>query len=150
MPFDLVLADPPYLINYHSSDGRTIAGDTSDAWLVPAFTEAYRVLKFGGFCISFYGWSKADRYLKAWREVGFRPVGHLVWVKSYTSGSAFLEYRHEQAYLLAKGKPERTVSPISDVQGVEIHRQSLTSDAKVCLALLRLVRAFSPPGEIVL
>src|ERR1044072_7493882 len=142
MPFDLVLADPPYLINYHSSDGRTIAGDTSDAWLVPAFTEAYRVLKFGGFCISFYGWSKADRYLKAWREVGFRPVGHLVWVKSYTSGSAFLEYRHEQAFLLAKGKPERTVSPISDVQEWKYTGNRLHPTQKSVLALLRLVRAF--------
>jgi adenine-specific DNA-methyltransferase len=112
---DLVLTDPPYLINYQSRDGRNIAGDTNDAWLCPAFSEAYRVLKAGGFCISFYGWSKADRYLVAWREAGFRPVGHLVLIKSYTSGSAFLQYRHEQAYLLAKGRVDPPLSPIRDV-----------------------------------
>src|SRR5262245_7003088 len=63
---DLVLTDPPYLINYQSRDGRNIANDVNDEWLIPAFAEAYRVLKGGGFCISFYGWSKADRYLGAW------------------------------------------------------------------------------------
>lgn len=89
---DLILTDPPYLINYHSRDGCTIAGDTDDACLVPAFSEAFRVLKSGGFCVSFYGWSKADRYLAAWRKAGFRPVGHLVWVKSYASASLFLQY----------------------------------------------------------
>jgi site-specific DNA-methyltransferase (adenine-specific) len=66
---DLVLTDPPYLINYQSRDGRTIAGDINDSWLIPAFAEAYRVLKNGRFCISFYGWSKVDRYLAAWREL---------------------------------------------------------------------------------
>jgi len=147
---DLVLTDPPYLVNYRSRDGRTIAGDTGDAWLLPAFAESYRVLKSGGFCISFYGWSKADRYLRAWREVGFRPVGHLVWIKSYASASAFLEYRHEQAYLLAKGQPKRPVSPISDVQEWNYTGNCLHPTQKPVLALLRLVRAFSLPGEVVL
>lgn len=147
---DLVLTDPPYLVNYQSRDGRTIAGDTSDSWLLPAFAEAYRVLKSDRFCISFYGWNRADSYLKAWREVGFRPVGHLVWVKSYSSGSAFLQYRHEQAYLLAKGKPERPVSPMSDVQEWKYTGNRLHPTQKPVLALLRLVRAFSEPGEIVL
>jgi DNA modification methylase len=147
---DLVLTDPPYLINYRSRDGRTIAGDISDAWLLPAFAEAYRVLKSGGFCISFYGWSKADSYLRAWREVGFRPVGHLVWVKSYASASAFLQYRHEQAYLLAKGQVERPVSPISDVQEWNYTGNRLHPTQKPVLAFLRLVRAFSLPGDIVL
>ena len=113
---DLVVTDPPYLINYQSQDGRTIAGDSNDAWLLPAFSEAFRVPRVGGFCISFYGWSKADRYLDAWRKAAFRPVGHLVSIKSYTSGSGFLQYRHEQAYLLAKGQVDYPLFPISDVQ----------------------------------
>lgn len=147
---DLILTDPPYLINYHSRDGRTIAGDTSDAWLFPAFAEAYRVLRASGFCISFYGWSKADRYLAAWREAGLRPVGHLVWVKSYASGAGFVQYRHVQAYLLAKGNPSRPVSPISDVQEWRYTGNRFHPNQKPVVALLRLVRAFSRPGEIVL
>jgi DNA modification methylase len=147
---DLVLTDPPYLINYQSRDGRTIAGDTNDAWLCPAFSEAYRVLKAGGFCISFYGWSKAERYLAAWREAGFRPVGHLVWIKSYVSGSAFLQYRHEQAYLLAKGRVERPLSPISDVQYWKYTGNRLHPTQKPVQGLMRIIRAFSSPDDVVL
>jgi DNA modification methylase len=147
---DLVLTDPPYLINYQSRDGRNIAGDVNDAWLIPAFAEAYRVLKNGGFCISFYGWSKADRYLAAWRKAGFRPVGHLVLIKSYTSGSAFLQYRHEQAYLLAKGRVDCPLSPISDVLFWKYTGNRLHPTQKPIRALIRLIRAFSKPGEMVL
>jgi DNA modification methylase len=147
---NLVVTDPPYLINYQSRDGRTIAGDTNDAWLLPAFTEAYRVLKSGGFCISFYGWSKADRYLAAWREAGFRPVGHLVLIKSYTSGAAFLQYRHEQAYLLAKGRVDCPLSPINDVLFWKYTGNRLHPTQKPIRALIRLIRAFSQPGDVVL
>lgn len=147
---DLVLTDPPYLINYQSRDGRTIAGDTNDAWLLPAFSEAYRVLKTGGFCISFYGWSKADRYLAAWRGAGFRPVGHLVLIKSYTSGSGFLQYRHEQAYLLAKGRVDCPLSPISDVLYWKYTGNRLHPTQKPIRALIRLVGAFSQPSDVVL
>lgn len=147
---DLVLTDPPYLINYKSRDGRNIAGDANDAWLIPAFAEAYRVLKSGGFCISFYGWSKADRYLAAWRKAGFRPVGHLVFIKSYASGSAFLQYRHEQAYLLAKGRVDCPLTPISDVLYWKYTGNRLHPTQKPIRALLRLVRAFSQLGDVVL
>jgi adenine-specific DNA-methyltransferase len=147
---DLVFTDPPYLINYHPRDGRSIAGDTNDEWLRPAFFQAYRVLKVGGFCISFYSSNHADSYLAAWREAGFRPVGHVVWVKSYAASSAFLQYRHEQAYLLAKGFPKRPRSPISDVQDWQYSGNRLHPTQKPVGALLPLVRAFSRPGEVVL
>lgn len=147
---DLVLTDPPYLINYQSRDGRTIAGDTNDAWLLPSFSEAFRVVKRGGLCISFYGWSKADRYLAAWKEAGFRPVGHLVLIKSYTSGSAFLQYRHEQAYLLAKGRVDCPLSPISDVLFWHYTGNRFHPTQKPVRALMRLIRAFSSPSDIVL
>jgi len=147
---DLVLTDPPYLINYQSRDGRRIAGDSNDNWLLPAFSEAFRVLKADSFCISFYGWSKADRYLAAWREAGFRPVGHLVFIKSYTSGSSFLQYRHEQAYLLAKGRVHRPLSPISDVLYWKYTGNRLHPTQKPIRALMRLIRAFSKPNDVIL
>jgi len=54
---DLVLTDPPYLVRYQSRDGRRVANDDTDAWLVPAFVQAYRVLRCGRFCVSFCGFT---------------------------------------------------------------------------------------------
>jgi adenine-specific DNA-methyltransferase len=112
---DLVVTDPPYLAGDRSRDGRTLAGDGTDEWLLPSFEQAYRVLKPDRFCVSFYGWPKADRFLRAWRRAGFRPVGHLVWVKDYHSNERFLRYSHESAYLLAKGDPPKPAVALCDV-----------------------------------
>jgi adenine-specific DNA-methyltransferase len=72
---DFILTDPPYVARYRSRDGRKIANDDNADWLRPAFAEMYRVLKYRSFCVSFYGWPKADLFIAAWRAAGFRPVG---------------------------------------------------------------------------
>ena len=72
---DLVVTDPPYLVNYRDRHGRQIMNDVDSSWLEPAFLEIARVLKPGRFCVSFYGWNQADRFLDTWKEVGLRPVG---------------------------------------------------------------------------
>src|SRR5580704_19618111 len=100
---DFILTDPPYVTRYCARDGRTIANDDNADWLRPAFAEMYRVLKYRSFCVSFYGWPKADLFIAAWRAAGFRPVGHIMFRKRYASSVRFLRYQHEAAYLLAKG-----------------------------------------------
>ena len=54
---DFIATDPPYLVNYTSRDGRSVINDDRDAWLMPAFAQMYRVLKYNSFAVSFYGWS---------------------------------------------------------------------------------------------
>jgi site-specific DNA-methyltransferase (adenine-specific) len=147
---DFILTDPPYLVNYHSRDGRAILNDTADQWLKPAFAEAYRVLRGNRFCVCFYGWSKAERFLAAWRAAGFRPVGHLVFRKSYASTTHFLRYQHEQAYLLAKGEPRRPGQPIPDVQEMRYSGNRIHPTQKPITALMPLIESFSRPGDIVL
>ena len=147
---DLVLTDPPYLANYHDRTGRTVRGDREGSWLYPAFLEAYRVLKRDRFCISFYGWPQADKFLRAWKAVGFRPVGHVVFVKQYASRTGYLEARHEAAYLLAKGVPAEPYSPISDVRPWQYTGNKLHPTQKPESALVPLIRAFSRPGDVVL
>ena len=114
---DFVLTDPPYITRYKSRDGRTVMNDDNAAWLAPAFSELYRVLRRESFCVSFYGWSHVDKFISAWREAGFRIVGHMVFTKGYASSQRYLRYQHEQAYLLAKGTPQlpprRSQSPCS-------------------------------------
>ena len=80
---DLIVTDPPYLVSYKSRDGRTIANDNHAYWLKPAFAETYRVLKPDRFMVCFYGWNKVERFMYAWKDAGFYPVGHFVWAKDF-------------------------------------------------------------------
>jgi hypothetical protein len=102
---DLILTDPPYLVNYRDRDGRTIQNDTNTDWLKPTMREAFRVLKQDRVAIMFYSWNRVDMFFSAWKDAGFKPVGHIVFRKTYGSKTKFLSYQHEQAYLLAKGRP---------------------------------------------
>src|SRR5665213_1447305 len=113
---DFILTDPPYLVNFHDRQGRTLKNDTDDNWLKPAMAEGFRVLKQNRLMLCFYGWPRAEKFLEAWHSAGFRPVGHLIFRKSYTTKARFFKYQHEQAYLLAKGNPPLPHSPLPDVQ----------------------------------
>lgn len=147
---DLIVTDPPYLVNYRDRDGRGYPNDDNDRWLEPAFAEAFRVLRPNRVCVSFYGWPRADRFLSAWRGVGFRPIAHLVFVKRYSSAVRFVRYQHEQAYVLAKGHPANPAEPIGDVITWDYTGNRLHPSQKPVSVFTPLVHAFSKPGELVL
>jgi hypothetical protein len=90
---DFILSDPPYLVNYRDRTGRSIQNDADASWLKPAMKEAYRVLKQNRLMLCFYGWNRIDKFFDAWKDAGFQPVGHIVFRKSYSSKSRFLNYR---------------------------------------------------------
>jgi adenine-specific DNA-methyltransferase len=147
---NFVLTDPPYITHYKARDSRSVPNDDNDAWLKPAFAEIYRVLEPNSFCVSFYGWPHADKFLFAWRKAGFRPVGHLAFPKRYTSTTKFLRYQHECAYLLAKGFPKEPQDTIGDVLDWTYSGNKLHPTQKPLSVLLPLVETFSAPGGLVL
>ena len=91
---DFILTDPPYLVGYKDREGRTIKNDIESDWLMPAFKQAYRVLKPNSLCVSFYGWSKTDLFYAAWKAAGFRIVGHITFPKRYASTTRLMRYTH--------------------------------------------------------
>jgi DNA modification methylase len=148
---DFILTDPPYLVNFRDRTGRTLQNDTNADWLRPAMKEAYRVLKNNRLMLCFYGWPRAEKFLEAWREAGFRPVGHLVFRKSYTTKlTEFLKYQHEQAYLLAKGRPAMIGGPVADVQRLLYTGNKLHPTQKAVMSLIPIIRAYSLPSDVVL
>jgi adenine-specific DNA-methyltransferase len=147
---DLVVTDPPYLVNYRPRDGRACGGDDSDYWLRPAFQELYRVLKPNSFCATFYGWPVVDIFMSVWKEYGFRPVSHLVWKKSHSSREGYTQGFHEVGYLLAKGRPPKPTKPIPDVLPWEYTGNQLHTNEKPVIAIKPLIEAFSQPNDIVL
>lgn len=118
---DFILTDPPYITRYRGRDGRTVANDDNDQWLRPAVNQMHRVLKPGGFCVSFYGWAKADVFMD-----------------------------HEQAYLLAKGEVSPPEHPVPDVIDFDYTGNRLHPTQKPISALAPLIECFTRPGELVL
>lgn len=147
---DFIMTDPPYVTHYRDRQGRTVANDDNGRWLRPAFNQMHRVLKDGGFCVSFYGWNKVDLFMDAWKGAGFRVVGHLVFRKCYASSARFLRYEHEQAYLLAKGNVSLPERPIPDVIDFPYTGNKLHPTQKPVEALRPLIEAFTKPGDLVL
>ncbi|HEV2297667.1 MAG TPA: DNA methyltransferase [Candidatus Acidoferrales bacterium] len=147
---NFVLTDPPYLANYCSRDGRKVTNDGDAAWLKLAFAQIFRVLRRDAFCISFYGWHQADKFIAAWREAGFRLAGHLTFTKRYPSTERFLRYHHENAYLLAKGNPPQPTQRIPDVLEWKYSGNKLHPTQKPLCVLTPLIQCFSRPGDVVL
>jgi DNA modification methylase len=146
---DFILTDPPYLVNFCDRRGRTIQNDVNADWLKPAMAEAYRVLKQDRLAVMFYGWTKVDAFFEAWRAAGFQPVGHIVFRKTYSSKRRFFTYQHEQAYLLAKGRPPLPKQPLADVMDMPYSGNKLHPTQKPVVALAPLVRSFTLPGDLV-
>lgn len=143
---DMIVTDPPYLVNFRARDGRQVANDNNADWLQPAASGMYRMLKTGGLCVSFYGWTRADDFITAWRKAGFRIVGHLVFRKRYASSTGLLRFQHEMAYLLAKGAANRPTQPIADVIDFPYTGNRLHPTQKPVEALRPLIASFSRPG----
>ena len=147
---DMVFTDPPYLCGYRDRAGRTVANDNRNDWLAPAFAEIHRVMKPGTLCISFYGWTATDAFFAAWRGAGLTPVGHIVFVKPYVSRRGLLKSMHESAYVLARGRPEFPVKPLSDVHGWLYTGNELHPTQKPVEVMKPLIRTYCREGGLVL
>ncbi|SAL06687.1 DNA-methyltransferase [Caballeronia calidae] len=100
--------------------------------------------------MSFYGWNRVDQFFHAWKSAGFRVVGHLIFAKRYASKARFVEYRHEAAYLLAKGNPALPASPLPDVLDWPYSGNRHHPTEKAPQTLAPLIEAFTQPDDIVL
>jgi DNA modification methylase len=147
---NFVLTDPPYLVSYKPRDGRSLANDSDGQWLKPAFREIHRVLEPDAYCVSFYGWPHCDKFMQAWREAGFRPVGHLAFPKRYTSSIGNVRCQHEVAYLLAKGSPTTKYAVGDVLDWNDYTGNKLHPTQKPTSILLPLIENYSRPGGTVL
>ncbi|MEW8051104.1 MAG: DNA methyltransferase [Candidatus Thiodiazotropha sp.] len=147
---DLVVTDPPYLVNYKDRFGRSILNDNDDYWVSPAFSQLYRLLKPNSFCVSFCGWSSIDLFVSASKQAGFQTVGQLVWQKDYASSSFYISIHHEQAIVLAKGTPEKPSNPLKSVLPWSYSGNKLHPTQKHVDVIAPLVETFSNQGETVL
>lgn len=144
------MTDPHYICRFRDRSGRVVANDDSAHWIAPAFEQVARVMKPDTFCVNFYGWSHVEHFMTAWKAAGLVPVGHIVWEKGYESRCGFLGARHEQAYLLAKGRPPKPDAPLPDVLRWKYSGNPQHPTQKAVEILTPLIEAFSMPRAVVL
>lgn len=147
---DLVVTDPPYIAKYKDRSDRQVMNDDNWRWIAPAFSQIYRVLKEDSYCVSFYGWQHIEKLMTIWKFLGFYPVAHLVWPKRYPSKHGVVRYMHEQAFVLAKGRPPRPKFPIPDVLQWEYSGNRAHPTEKAVSVINPLIVGFSKSGDIVL
>lgn len=147
---DLIVTDPPYLINYRDRSGRTIANDANPEAVLPAISEMHRVLRNDRYALIFCGYSAINQFSASWTDAGFRTVGQIIWHKSYASGSWHLERRHESAWLLANGSPRKPRNPVSDVMDWCYSGNRIHPTEKSVEILKPLIEAYSFEDDIVL
>lgn len=148
-PVGCVLTDPPYGVDYKgrwNSEWAEIQNDKGTAWIAPVFKSIYAIMRNDSFCISFYGWPHADAFVSAWKECEFRLLSHLVFIKNQIGLGYFSRGQHEQAYLLAKGKPAQPETAISDVYHWERVRDPIHPTEKPVGALVQVLKQYGQTG----
>ena len=146
---DLVVTDPPYLVNYQDRDGRKIANDTNPEGVLPVFEQVARVLKPNSYALCFAGWSALPMFSQGWNDAGFRIVGQIIWHKAYASRRGYTQYRHESLYVLAKGNPARPAKPLPSVMDWVYSGNRSHPTEKAVEVIAPLIRCFSKQGDLI-
>ena len=146
---DLVVTDPPYLVNYRDRDGRSLQNDTNADGVMPVFAPMARAMTPDSYAICFAGWSALPEFTHAWKAAGLRIVGEIVWQKDYASRRGFTQYRHESAYVLAKGRPALPQQPLPSVMEWTYSGNKSHPTEKAVEVIAPLIRCFSKPSDLV-
>ena len=146
---DLVVTDPPYLVNYRDRTGRSLQNDNSPERVMPVFSSMARAMKQDSYAICFAGWSALRLFTQSWEGAGLRIVSEIVWRKQYTSRNGYTQYRHESAYVLAKGNPPKPARPLPSVMDWVYSGNTRHPTEKSVKVIAPLIRCFSEPGDLV-
>lgn len=146
---DLVVTDPPYLVNYRDRDGRSLRNDDNAGGVMPVFAPMASAMKRDSYAVCFAGWSALPLFTAAWEAAGLRIVSQIVWQKRYASRKSYTEYRHESTYVLAKGNPAKPVHPLPSVMEWVYSGNKRHPTEKAVEIIAPLVRCFSKPGDLV-
>lgn len=146
---DLMVTDPPYLVNYRDRDGRSLRNDDNAGGVMPVFAPMARAMKRDSYAVCFAGWSALPQFTAAWEAAELRIVSQIVWQKRYASRKSYTEYKHESAYVLAKGNPAKPAHPLPSVMDWVYSGNKRHPTEKAVEVIAPLVRCFSKPGDLV-
>jgi site-specific DNA-methyltransferase (adenine-specific) len=150
---DFTCTDAPYGVAFRGRFDRKhapIAGDEDLSWVEPVYREVFRVMKPDRLAVFFYGWPHAETFLSAWKQVGFRPVSHLCFIKNMPGLGRFTRNRHETAFLVAKGHPAPPEKAIADTIEWQREDDAFHPNQKPLAVITQLLAVYAPEGGLVL
>lgn len=123
---DLIVTDPPYLIDYASNRRKdkthdfctAIQGDSDPDLIQKYMRECYRILKDNCAAYVFCSSKTLDFFKKAASDAGFLTKNTIIWVKnSWTAGDLKAQFgqQYEPILLLNKGRALFNGGRITDV-----------------------------------
>jgi len=97
---NLLLTDPPYMVNYQGKAGNIKNDDLNDKaayeFLLSAFKQMESVMSDDASIYVFYADSKGLIFRRAFDEAGFKLASNCIWVKSnFTFGRSDYKWGHE-------------------------------------------------------
>lgn len=154
---DLIVTDPPYLINYKSCwcNSKPILGDNEYDLIEKAVKEMYRVLKPDSAAYVFCSPKRIDYFIRYCQEAGFVIKNSIIWVKNnWSAGDLKASYgqQYEIILLLNKGRKFINGKRLSDVwffDRVSFQNQHHQNEKPVKL-LEQCIIKHSDKGDIVL
>lgn len=120
---DLIVTDPPYLINYcrHDKNSRfskPIKNDDNPQLIKDYINECYRVMKKNTAMYMFTNYKTVDFFKQELEKAGFNIKNIIVWDKQ-RQGMGDLKttfgYSYEFIFFVSKGQPQIRGKRISDV-----------------------------------
>lgn len=157
---DLIVTDPPYLINYASSRRknhrfcRPIMNDDNEVVISDYLKECFRILKDNSAAYVFCSAKTLDVFIPKCKEVGFTLKNVLIWRKNnHTAGDLDAQYgqSYEPILFLNKGRRRINGKRIDDVWNfdrVAVGRLLHQNEKPVPL-LMQCILKSSEPGDLV-
>lgn len=159
---DLIVSDPPYLINYATGHRKNkehdfctpIQNDANPELISRYFKECYRVLKQNHAFYAFCSAKTADFFKTAALDAHFAVKNSIVWVKSeWTMGDLKAQFgqQYEVLLLLNKGRAPFNGKRLGDVWEFPFvrGRKQLHQNQKPVELIERCIEKHSAEGDVV-
>ena len=123
---DLIVTDPPYLINYKTNYRKNkeddfckpIKGDDDYKLIENYIKECYRILKNNSAMYIFCNGDRVDYFKQNLEKAGFKIKNMIIWVKNnWTAGDLKAQFgkQYEIIFLVNKGRKKFNGKRITDV-----------------------------------
>ena len=159
---DLIVSDPPYLINYESNHRKDkthdfcspIQNDDNPDLITDYMKECYRILKQDKACYVFCSSKTLDFFKNAAQDARFRLKNTIIWVKNnWTAGDLKAQFgqQYEPCLLLNKGRAEINGKRLTDVWTFDrvSGPKQVHQNQKPVPLIAQCIEKHSQPGDIV-